>query len=112
MSAADECTAYNNMVAKEGKTPAQVAVRFGKSERFVLGRVRLADLAEPVFEALRLGEITLDIEMAYASTSDIARQASVFEQLGHGYYRPNVGEIRRQLASGGYRGSAIGRAHV
>ncbi|WP_447953948.1 chromosome partitioning protein ParB [Sphingopyxis chilensis] len=105
MSPVDECMAFKNMIEKEGKTPAQVAVRFGKSERFVLGRVRLADLAEPVFEALRQGEITLDIAMAYASTSDTARQASVFEQLGQGYYRANVGEIRRQLASGGYRGS-------
>jgi ParB family chromosome partitioning protein len=43
--------------------------------------------------------------MAYASTSDVARQASVFEQLSSAYYRANVGEIRRQLASGGYRGS-------
>src|SRR3546814_15884326 len=41
MSAADECTAYNNMVGKEGKTPAQVGARFGKTERFVLGRMRL-----------------------------------------------------------------------
>lgn len=71
----------------------------------MLGRLRLAGLAEPVFEALREGAITLDIAMAYASTSDTARQASVFEQLGQGYYRANVGEIRRQLASGGYRGS-------
>lgn len=105
MSPADECVAYKNMIEKEGKTAAQVAVRFGKSERFVLGRVRLADLAEPVFEALRSGSITLDIAMAYGSSPDTARQASVFEQLSQGYYSSNAGEIRRQLASGGYRGS-------
>ncbi len=105
MNPADACRAFQDIIETEKKTPADIAKRFGLTERFVLGRLRLAGLAEPVFEALRDGSITLDIAMAYASTSDTARQASVFEQLGQGYYRANVGEIRRQLASGGYRGS-------
>ena len=105
MNPADACRAFQDIIETENKTPADIAKRFGLTERFVLGRLRLANLAEPVFEALREGAITLDIAMAYASTSDTARQASVFEQLGQGYYRANVGEIRRQLASGGYRGS-------
>ncbi|QUT07562.1 ParB/RepB/Spo0J family partition protein [Sphingobium phenoxybenzoativorans] len=105
MNPADACRAFQDIIDTENKTPADIAKRFGLTERFVLGRLRLANLAEPVFEALREGAITLDIAMAYASTSDTARQASVFEQLGQGYYRANVGEIRRQLASGGYRGS-------
>ncbi|MBB6122916.1 ParB/RepB/Spo0J family partition protein [Sphingobium subterraneum] len=105
MNPADACRAFQDIIETEKKTPADIAKRFGLTERFVLGRLRLAGLAEPVFEALRDGSITLDIAMAYASTSDAARQASVFEQLGQGYYRANVGEIRRQLASGGYRGS-------
>lgn len=105
MNPADACRAFQDIIETENKSPADIAKRFGLTERFVLGRLRLANLAEPVFEALREGAITLDIAMAYASTSDTARQASVFEQLGQGYYRANVGEIRRQLASGGYRGS-------
>lgn len=105
MNPADACRAFQDIIETEHKTPADIAKRFGLTERFVLGRLRLAGLAEPVFEALRDGSITLDIAMAYASTADTARQASVFEQLGQGYYRANVGEIRRQLASGGYRGS-------
>jgi ParB family transcriptional regulator, chromosome partitioning protein len=105
MNPADACRAFQDIIETENKTPADIATRFGLTERFVLGRLRLAGLAETVFEALREGAITLDVAMAYASTSDIARQASVFEQLGQGYYRANVGEIRRQLASGGYRGS-------
>lgn len=105
MNPADACRAFQDIIETEKKTPADIAKRFGLTERFVLGRLRLAGLAEPVFEALRDGSITLDIAMAYASTTDSARQASVYEQLGQGYYRANVGEIRRQLASGGYRGS-------
>lgn len=105
MNPGEACRAFQDIIETEHKTPADIAKRFGLTERFVLGRLRLANLAEPVFEALREGAITLDIAMAYGSTSDVARQASVFEQLGQGYYRANVGEIRRQLASGGYRGS-------
>ncbi|HEX7853391.1 MAG TPA: ParB/Srx family N-terminal domain-containing protein, partial [Sphingobium sp.] len=105
MSAADECVAYRQMVDKEGKTPAQIAIRFGKTERFVLGRLRLANLAEPVFAALRAGEITLDVAAAYGSISDTARQASVFDQLSGSYHATNVNEIRRMLSSGTYRGS-------
>lgn len=105
MNPADACRAFQDIIQTENKMPADIAKRFGLTERFVLGRLRLAGLAEPVFEALRDGSITLDIAMAYASTSDTVRQTSVFEQLGQGYYRANVGEIRRQLASSGYRGS-------
>ncbi|MBO9375561.1 chromosome partitioning protein ParB [Sphingomonas histidinilytica] len=103
-SPADECMAYKNMIEKEGKTPAQVAARFHKSERFVLGRVRLADLAEVVFEALRKGEITLEIAMAYGSNPDVTRQAAVFEEMSQGYYSTNASEIRRRLAQGTYLG--------
>ncbi|CCW16724.1 hypothetical protein EBBID32_10620 [Sphingobium indicum BiD32] len=105
MNPADACRAFQDIIETENKTPADVAKRFGLTERFVQGRLRLAGLAEPVFEALRDGSVTLDIAMAYASTSDTTRQASVFEQLSQGYYRANVGEIRRQLASSAYRGS-------
>lgn len=104
MTAADECTAFKNMIEKEGRTAAQVAARFGKTERFVLGRVRLADLHETVFEALRKGEITLEVAKAYGSTSDTARQARVFEQYRDSYYRDDAFTIRRELASGSYRG--------
>ena len=104
MTAADECTAFKNMIEKEGKTPAQVAARFGKTERFVLGRVRLADLHETIFEALRKGDITLEIAKAYGSTSDTVRQARVFEQYQDSYYGDDIYTIRRELASGSYRG--------
>src|SRR3546814_6027210 len=33
MSAADECMAFKNMIEKEDKTAAQVAARFGETER-------------------------------------------------------------------------------
>lgn len=103
MNPADACRAFQDVIESEGKTPADVARRFGVTEKFVLGRLRLASLAEPVFAALAEGEITLDVAMAYASTSDTDRQAAVYAQMASNYYRDNAAEIRRQLASYSYR---------
>src|SRR3546814_15809483 len=87
------------------KTPEDVAKRFGLTERFVRSRLRLADLADPIFEALRNGEITLNVAVAYASNSDRTKQAEVFELPKDGYYRANVNEIKRQLVEDTYVGS-------
>lgn len=105
MNPADTCRAFQDIIESEGKTAEDVAKRFGLTERFVHSRLRLADLAEPVFEALRNGEISLSVAIAYASNSDHARQAEVFELLRDGYYSANVNEIRRQLAEDTYNAS-------
>ncbi|NKJ00398.1 ParB/RepB/Spo0J family partition protein [Novosphingobium sp. SG707] len=105
MNPAEACRAFRDVVEVEGKSPADVAKRFGVTERFVLGRLRLAGLAEPVFDALEANVITLDVARAYASTSDTVRQAAVFELLRHSYTRDSVSEIRRRLASYSYRAS-------
>ncbi|MBA4090113.1 MAG: chromosome partitioning protein ParB [Sphingobium sp.] len=105
MNPADACCAFQDIIAIEKKTPADVAKRFGLTERFVLGRLRLAGLAEPVFDALRAGAITLDIAMAYASTADVQRQANIFDELTGTYYADNANEIRRRLTIGDYLGN-------
>lgn len=103
MNPAEACRAFQDIIETEKKTPADVAKRFGVTETFVLGRLRLAGLAEPVFDALANGEITLDVAKAYASTSDVERQAAVFESMSrNSYYGRDVNEIRRQLASYSY----------
>lgn len=104
MNPADACRAFQDIIDTESKTIADVARRFGLTERFVQGRLRLAGLAEPIFDALREGGISLDVAMAYASTPDIARQATVFESLTRAWGANNPGEIRRQLAVGSYKG--------
>ncbi|MDI1295429.1 MAG: ParB/RepB/Spo0J family partition protein [bacterium] len=105
MNPADTCRAFQDIVETEGKTPAEIAKRFGLPERFVLGRLRLADLAPCIFDALRDGEISLEIATAYASSPDTVRQAQIFESLGQSYYRNNLNEIRRQLAHGSHKGN-------
>ncbi|MFK4996458.1 ParB/RepB/Spo0J family partition protein, partial [Klebsiella pneumoniae] len=54
MTAAEECTAYRDIIA-EGASAEDVARRFGVTVRHVHGRMRLAELAEPIFAALAEG---------------------------------------------------------
>jgi ParB/RepB/Spo0J family partition protein len=63
MSPAEECRAFQHFI-KEGSDIAAVAKRFGLTQRFVEGRLRLANLAAPIFEALAAGDITLEIAKA------------------------------------------------
>lgn len=107
MNPADEAMAFLHIMQSERATAADVAKRFGLTERFVQGRLRLAALADVVFTALRDGDITIEVAMAYASTSDVERQAAVFQQMRGPYmgYGSNASTIKRELASGGFKGT-------
>lgn len=97
MNPADECTAFRYFIESEGKTAEDVAKRFGLTTRFVEGRIRLAGLAEEVFEALQKGEITLEVAQAFGTTSDVARQSAVYAQYKGGYYGFTVANVRRAM---------------
>lgn len=101
----EECRAYQDAVQIERVTPADLAKRVHRTEQYVLGRLRLADLAEPVFDALEAGEISLQIAEAYGSTPDTARQAAVYELLHEGPNRNSPSEIRRKIESYSYPAS-------
>lgn len=95
MNPADECLAFRQLIA-QGSDVAGVARRFGLTERFVEGRLRLAGLAQAVFDALGAGVISLDVAKAYAATPDQDRQAWVFEQMsGYGGQHPD--SVRRMM---------------
>lgn len=97
MSPAEECRAFQHFLGETNDIDA-VAKRFGVTRRFIEGRLRLANLAEPVFQALADGEITLDLAKAYASTENTEKQIRVFEQLGnYGYTTADM--VRRTIAS-------------
>jgi ParB/RepB/Spo0J family partition protein len=82
MSPVDEFFAFKMLMDRGGHSTADLAKRFGFSERVVKQRLRLADLADDVLDALRQREITLDAAMAYASTQDRALQSAVFGKQG------------------------------
>lgn len=102
MSAADECLAFGQLIA-EGADIESVARRFGLTVRFVEGRLRLADLAPEVFDALSRGAISLDVAKAYAVSADRERQAYVFEQLSSGYGGSSPDTIRRLMTQASAR---------
>ncbi|TAJ75142.1 MAG: ParB/RepB/Spo0J family partition protein, partial [Sphingobium sp.] len=81
MSPAEDCLAFRDLIEVEGRSTAEIAKRFGIEERFVVGRLRLANLAQPIFDALEADEITLDVAKAYATTADTARQTAIWESL-------------------------------
>ena len=96
MNPADECNAFLHCI-DAGAVAADVAIRFGLSERFVEGRLRLARLAETVFQALREGAITLDVAQAFATTSDQIKQAEVFERLRSNFQGYRADTVRRLM---------------
>lgn len=106
MNPADECRAFLHFLGENGEKGdlAAVANRFGVTVRFVEGRLRLAALAEPIFNALAEGEITLDLAKAYAATSDRDKQLAVFERYGtENYYGNTPDNIRRAILESAMR---------
>ena len=80
MSPVDECHAFVALMAAGTTSPLELAKRFGFSEIYVKQRLRLAELADPILDALADKKITLGSAMAYAASSDTALQLQVFEQ--------------------------------
>jgi ParB family chromosome partitioning protein len=96
MNPADECVAFHQLI-EQGSDIDGIARRFGLTTRFVEGRLRLANLAPIVFDALGSGEISLEVAKAYATTPDRQRQAYVFEQMGRSYNAAHPDSIRRMM---------------
>jgi ParB family chromosome partitioning protein len=102
MTPAEECRAFQHFISQDEDTAA-VAKRFGLAKRFVEGRLRLASLAEPIFEALASGDLSLEMAKAYASTDQHAVQLRVYEQMR--FYGNNPDQVRRLIANGSARGT-------
>ncbi|MDF0546072.1 ParB N-terminal domain-containing protein [Sphingobium sp. H39-3-25] len=96
MTPAEECRAFQYFIGLNNDIDG-VAKRFGLTRRFVEGRLRLATLAEPIFEALSEGAITLDVAKAYASTENQEKQLLVWKSYGASY--ANADTIRRVIAN-------------
>ena len=97
MTAADECAGFRALIDR-GETEEDIAKRFSITVRQVQARLRLADLADPIFEALAIGAITLDVAKAYGSVSDRDAQLATWNKFNGGHYAGNTNMIRRDLA--------------
>ena len=96
MHPADQVEAFRRL-ADAGSTAAAIAARFGVSERTVEKRLRLGNAAPVLLEAYRAGGIDLETLMAFAVTTDQARQSAVWETVSQQGYRPGAWQIKRLL---------------
>jgi len=94
MHALDQFEAFAAL-ADQGLSPADIAHRFGHSEKLVRQRLRLGRVAPEIREAYRNEEISLDVLMAFAVTDDAAQQLAVWAEIGGGYIYAN--QVRRLL---------------
>lgn len=97
MDAMDEVDAYAALVA-EGRTPDEIARRFGGERRHVDQRLALSSLSPKIKAAWKRGDINLEAARAFCAVSDHAQQNAVFRSLGHLVEHPDM--IRSRLVDG------------
>ncbi|MGH2248717.1 ParB/RepB/Spo0J family partition protein, partial [Enterococcus faecalis] len=76
----DEFVAFAALMAPGNRSPADLAKQFGFTERYVKQRLRLAGLADEILDALRQGQISLEVATEYAKTADHALQSRVYKR--------------------------------
>ena len=96
MHPADQVEAFGAL-AHDGASVADIAARFGASERIVEQRLRLGNAAPELLDAYRADEIDLEVLKSFAVTTDRARQMAVWEQVRQQGYRPSGWQIKRML---------------
>ena len=96
MHPADQVEAFAGL-AGGGATVADIAMRFGVTEKLVEQRLRLGNAAPVLLEAYREGGIDLEVLTAFAVTADRDRQIAVWEQVKEQGYRPGAWQIKRML---------------
>ena len=96
MHPADQVQAFGTL-ARDGATVADIAARFGVSERTVEQRLRLGNAAPEILDAYRADEIDLETLKSFAVTTDRERQMAVWERVKEQGYRPSGWQVKRAL---------------
>jgi ParB family chromosome partitioning protein len=95
MAALDACEAYLRLL-KDGKDIAEVAARFGVSERYVEQRLRLAGLHQEIKKALREGSLDLSAAVAF-TVAPKADQKAAFDKLQASGWAISAYNVKRML---------------
>jgi ParB family chromosome partitioning protein len=101
MHPADQFEAWTKLV-EDGKSPSEVAERFGVSVPLVLQRLKLGKVSPTLMQEYRSGKLTLEALTAFTVCDDAARQLDVWEKLRQGYVNPHA--VRRMLTEGSVPG--------
>lgn len=96
LNPADEIRAYARLRAA-GHDPRAIAIAFAKSERHVLGRLRLAILPDAALDALRAGQISLDQAAALTVAENDAAILDLLPRITGGGWGTTPDNIRRML---------------
>ena len=96
MHPADEVDAYARM-HQAGRTPDDIAVRFGQSRRHVNRMLRLATLSPAIMEQWRQDELDTDQAQGLALTDDHALQEEVWGKVKDCRWNNDGESIRRIL---------------
>ena len=102
MHPADQVRAFAAL-ADAGSGTADIATRFGVSERTVAQRLRLGNAAPEILDAYRDGGIGMDVLTAFALTADRERQTAVWNEIREQPHRPSVWQITHRLTEGHVR---------
>lgn len=98
MHSADEFEAFRKL-ADDGMPTADIAARFGVTDRVVLQRLKLARVSPEIIQAYRESLIDLECVMAFAVTDDHKRQEH-FWKTGPSWAKTSPGDIRNALTDG------------
>lgn len=99
---AEEIRAYGKMEAK-GATAAVIARAFAVTEKHVYRRLALANLAEPIIEALAAGEINLSMAACFTICDDEKHSLEVLEQVQGDHYSDH--QLKNMLKPDSVKGS-------
>ncbi|MEO1092274.1 MAG: ParB/RepB/Spo0J family partition protein [Pseudomonadota bacterium] len=91
----DACEAFGRLV-KAGKDTAEIAARFGVSERYVEQRLRLAGLHQEVKKALRDGSLELSAAVAF-TVAPKADQKAALDKLTASGWAISAYNVKRML---------------
>ena len=105
MHPADEYAAFRAL-ADAGETAEGIAERTGYSVRTVRRRMRLGDVAPELVKLYRDGKIIQETLMAFAITSDHARQMEVYRELEAGMSYWHSHDVRAALTKEGVHSSS------
>jgi ParB family chromosome partitioning protein len=95
MHPADEFEAFAKL-AGNGQSAADIARRFGATEKHVLQRLKLGKVAPQLLQAYRAGGMNLEILMAFTVSEDHEVQRAVWKQV-EGEYHASAHTVRRLL---------------
>lgn len=78
----EEADAFRQLLEEHGLEAEEVAAKVGKSVGYVMGRMKLCALSEPVRETLKRGDITLAVALLIARIPTPELQQKALEDVG------------------------------